>query len=65
MGKCYVCDGRGKTKCSCCNGTGQIYRLNPLSISLYGAGFYNYNVCNICHGTGKEKCERCNATGYI
>jgi molecular chaperone DnaJ len=67
---CTKCEGSGAkansghTKCSNCNGTGEIRQVTR---SMFGQ-FVNVTMCNVCHGEGriiKEKCEECFGEGRI
>jgi len=65
---CTSCQGSGcrpgskPTKCSNCNGTGQVRRVQQ---SIFGR-FTNIATCPQCHGEGRiitEPCPRCRGTG--
>ena len=65
---CVSCQGNGckpgskPTKCSNCNGTGQVRRVQQ---SIFGR-FTNIATCPQCHGEGRiitEPCPRCRGTG--
>lgn len=62
--KCGVCLGKGKVKCSSCDGGFQ------MCTSCNGVGtYYSYAqkrdvVCTRCQGGGKTRCGRCSGTGY-
>jgi molecular chaperone DnaJ len=66
---CQTCRGTRSApgshpeKCSVCNGSGQIRRVQR---SLFGQ-FINTAVCNQCHGEGAivtDPCRDCKGTGY-
>ncbi len=67
---CMKCEGTGAkagsgfTKCSNCNGSGEIRQVTR---SMFGQ-FVNVTMCNICQGEGriiKEKCEECHGEGRV
>ena len=70
IGKCAICSGSGAkdsssfTKCSNCNGSGQVKRVQK---TIFGQ-FAQSSVCQDCAGSGKkitQKCSECNGKGSI
>jgi len=56
--------GSGHTKCSNCNGSGEIRQV---SRSMFGQ-FVNVTMCQTCNGEGriiKEKCDECHGEGRV
>ena len=67
---CDTCHGTGAkpgtsvTKCSVCNGTGQIKQVQNTILGQ----MQTTRTCNNCHGTGeviKEPCETCRGKGKV
>lgn len=70
-GRCYYCDGTGKTdcvayncdngriNCSNCGGDGEVYDGYN-----YELGESIYTLCDECRGNGYKPCDRCNGLGY-
>jgi len=67
---CETCKGSGAkpgsqpTRCSACNGTGEIRRVQQ---TLFGQ-FVNVLVCDRCHGEGKiitDPCPTCRGSGRV
>ena len=67
---CTVCHGNGAkpgttvTKCSMCNGTGQVRQVQNTILGQ----MQTTRTCTNCHGTGeiiKEPCENCRGKGTV
>lgn len=67
---CTTCNGSGAkpgtsvTKCSVCNGTGQVRQVQNTILGQ----MQTTRTCNNCHGTGeviKEPCDNCRGKGTI
>lgn len=67
---CDTCHGTGAkpgtsvTKCSICNGTGQVRQVQNTILGQ----MQTTRTCNTCHGTGeviKEPCETCRGKGKV
>ena len=67
---CDVCHGTGArpgtsvTKCSMCNGTGQVTQVQNTILGQ----MQTRRTCTACHGTGeiiKEPCENCHGRGKV
>ena len=68
--ECEVCHGKGAkpgtsvTKCTMCNGTGQVKQIQNTILGQVQTS----RTCNNCHGTGeviKEPCEKCHGKGTL
>ena len=67
---CTVCQGKGAkpgttvTKCSVCNGSGQVRQIQNTILGQ----MQTTRTCTNCHGTGeviKEPCENCRGKGTV
>ncbi len=54
-GKCYNCEGKGKTKCPRCKGGKQLHNFTLKGHELI--------ECERCQGEGFSICEGCKGTG--
>lgn len=65
MAECYICSGKGNSKCEKCNGSGKIRNSSYILVLSEITNLANdWTKCYKCNGTGKKTCYKCGGSGY-